>query len=307
MTADWGLVTELDYLQAGHLTLEEAPQLLELFHSYDRRFFGEPLMDADDLVTDLQSPDFDLSTDSLGFRTADSTLVAAGYVTERGHVEAQFAEGWDHPELRTRLVEFGEARARQRGLASAFRFLADTDTEGAAWLADRGYQLSYTAWILRLDPETPIAGRTLPPGYAVRPFELADAEASFAVINEAFGEWDEGPERSLASWRAHILDRPSVDPSAFRVATHNGEVVGTCIVFDSRDEAWVSYLAFARPHRGKGLAQQMLAEAYAASRARGIPHAGLSTDTRTGALDLYLRLGMRVLFTLNNWNLPLRS
>jgi mycothiol synthase len=300
-------VTKLDQLHAGPLTLDEAPQLLELFHSYDRRFFGEPLMDADDLASDLQSPSFDLATDSLGLRTPDSTLVAGGFVTARGHIEAQFADGWDHQELNARLVGFGESRARERGLASVFRFLADTDTEGASWLADRGYRLSYTAWILRLDPETPIRGRTLPPGYAVRPFELADAEASFEVIKTAFGEWETGPERSLEGWRAQTVDRPSVDPSAFRVATYNGEVVGTCIVFDSRDEAWVSYLAVAKPHRGKGLAQQMLAEAYAASRARGIPHAGLSTDTRTGALDLYLRLGMRVLFTLNNWNLPLRG
>ena len=307
MTADWGLVTELDGLRAGPLTLEEAPRLLELFHGYDRRFFGEPLMDADDLASDLQSPDFDLATDSLGFRTPDSTLVAGGYVTERGHIEAQFAEGWDHPELKARLVEFGESRAGQRGLTSVFRFLADTDTEGAAWLANRGYRLSYTAWILRLDPDTPITGRELPPGYAVRPFQLADAEAAFTVINEAFGEWDEGPVRGVASWRAHTVDRPSADPSAFRVATYRGEVIGTCIVFDSRDEAWVSYLAVAKPHRGKGLAQQMLADAYAAARARGIPYAGLGTDTRTGALDLYLRLGMRVMYTLNNWNRALES
>jgi GNAT superfamily N-acetyltransferase len=299
-------VTALDDLRAGPLTLDDAPRLLELFHTYDRRFFGEPLMDADDLASDLQSPDFDLATDSLGFRTPDSTLVAGGFVTERGHIEAQFAEGgWDHPELRARLVDFGESRGRQRGLQSVFRFVAASDTEGAAWLANRGYQLSYTAWVLRLDPETPITGRTLPPGYAVRPFQLADAEASFTVINLAFGEWDTGPERSRASWRAQTLDRPGVDASAFRVATYHGEVIGTCIVFDSRDEAWVSYLAVARPHRGKGVAQQMLADAYAAARARGIPHAGLATDTRTGALDLYLRLGMRVLVTLDNWNLAL--
>ena len=43
----------------------------------------------------------------------------------------------------------------------------------------------------------------------------------------------------------------------------------------------------------------------AAARARGLPYAGLSTDTRTSALDLYRRLGMRVLFTLDNYNLAL--
>ena len=295
-------MSKLDDLYTGPPSLDDGPRLRELFHTYDGRFFGEPLMDADDLASDLRSPGFDLATDSLGFRTADSTLVAGGFVTQRGHIEAQFAEGWDHPELRSRLVHFGESRARQRGLQSVFRFVADTDTEGAAWLANRGYRLSYTAWILRLDPETPITGRTLPPGYAVRPFELADAEASFAVIKSAFGEWETGPERSFAGWRADTLDRPSVDPSAFRVATYRGEVIGSCIVFDSVDEAWVSYLAVAKEHRHQGIAQQMLADTYAAARARGIHHAGLATDSRTGALDLYLRLGMRVLFTLQNWN-----
>jgi mycothiol synthase len=295
-------MSRLDDLRQGPLTLDDAPRLLELFHTYDRRFFGEPLMDADDLASDLQSPDFDLTADTLGFRTPDSTLVAGGFVTERGQVEAQFAEGWDHPELRARLVGFGESRARERGLTSVFRFVAEADTHGAAWLASRGYRLSYTAWILRLDPEAPITGHALPPGYAVRPFELADAEASYEVIRAAFGEWEERPQRSLPVWRAQVLGRPTADPSAFRVATYHGEVIGACVVFDSADEAWVAQLAVAKAHRGKGLAQQMLADAYAAARARGIPYAGLSTDSRTGALDLYLRLGMRVLFTLNNWN-----
>ena len=290
---------------AGPLSLDDIPDLLALFHRYDRVYFGEPLMDADDLEAELAAPDLDLAADTLGLRTPDGALVAGGFLTPRGHLEAQFAEGWDSPELLSRLVDFGENRGRQRGLDVVFQFLAEADTEGAAWLLDRGYRHGYTAWIMRLDPTTPIAGRELPAGYAVRPFTLADAEAVYNVVLDAFGEWESSPQRSFADWRAHILDRPHVDPSAFRVATHEGEVVGAAIVFDSADEAWVAQLAVAKPHRGRGVAQQLLAETYAAARARGIPHAGLSTDTRTGALDLYRRLGMRVLFTLENYELPL--
>ena len=292
-------------LVARPLRLDDVPALLALFHRYDRVHFGEPLMDAEDLHSDLAAPDVDLAIDSLGLRKPDGTLVAAGFVTPRGHVEAQFAEGWDTPELLSRLVDFGENRGRQRGLDVVFQFLADTDTAGAAWLTQRGYRLSYTAWIMRLDPTTPIAGRELPAGYAIRPFALTDAEAVYIVVRDAFGEWESSPQPSFADWRAHILDRPHVDPSAFRVATYQDEVVGAAVVFDSADEAWVAQLAVARPHRGRGVAQQLLAEAYAAARARGIPHAGLSTDTRTGALDLYLRLGMRVLFTLDNYELDI--
>ena len=67
----------------------------------------------------------------------------------------------------------------------------------------------------------------------------------------------------------------------------------------------MAQLAVARAHRRRGVAQQLLAEAYAAARERGVLNAGLSTDTRTGALDLYRRLGMREKFTLHNLELDL--
>ena len=292
-----------DDLVAGPLSLDDLPALLTFLHRYDRRYFGEPLMDAEDLQADLSDPELDLAADTLGLRTPDRTLVAGAFVTTRGHLEAQFAEDWDTPELRSRLVDFGENRGRQRGLAAVFQFLAEADADGAAWLLDRGYRRTYTAWILRLDPDTPIRGRDLPPGYAVRPFAADDAEATFTVIRDAFAEWDTAPARTFDNWRASTLDRPNADPSAFRVATFAGEVVGASIVFDSPDEAWVSQLAVAKPHRGRGVAQQLLADTYSAARARSVPQAGLSTDTRTGALDLYLRLGMRVLFSLDNYRL----
>lgn len=292
-----------DDLAAGPLRLDDVGALLELFHTSDRRYFGEPLMDAEDLHSELADPELDLARDTLALRTTDGTLVAGGFVTARGHLDAQFAEGWERPELRERLVSFGEKRGLSRGLESVFQFVPEADTEGAAWLVDRGYVLDHTSWVLRLDADTPIEGRTLPAGYAVRPFGPADAKAAYAVIRDAFAEWDSEPERSFASWSAGTLGRPNVDPSTFRVATYGGEIVGACTVFDSAEEAWVAQLAVAREHRRRGVAQQMLADAYAAARERGLPHAGLSTDTRTGALDLYQRLGMRVLFTLNNYHL----
>lgn len=288
---------------AGPLSLDDVPALLGLFRRYDLIHFGEPLMDADDLHTDLSAPDLDLAVDTLGLRTPDGTLVGAGYVSGRGHLEVQYAEGWEG--LQADLVTFGEQRGRARGLASVFTFVAAGDTDRTTWLITRGYRLGYTSWVLRLDPETPIAGRPLPPGYAVRPFALDDSEATFTVIRDAFAEWETAPERTFAGWRADALERPNLDPSFFRVATYRDEVVGACIVYDAESEAWVSYLAVAKPHRGHGLAQQLLADAYAAARDRGLPHAGLSADTRSGALDLYLRLGMRVLFTLDNYKLAL--
>ena len=127
------------------------------------------------------------------------------------------------------------------------------------------------------------------------------------MISDAFGEWDLRPRRSFADWQVETLERPGVDVTNFRVATYEGRIIGSCIVFDSGPEAWVSQLATERTHRGRGVAQQLLAETYAAARARGVPDGGLSTDTRTGALGLYERLGMEVRHTIDCWTLRWRG
>ena len=297
-------MTTLDELRVRPLTLDDVPDVIELFHRYDRQFFGEPLMDADDVASEFAAPDFDPITSSRGYWTPAGELVATVFLTPRGHLDVQFAEGWDAPDLKRQLVDFAEHLARERGIDSISAFVADKDIEGAEFYQDRGYTLHHTSWILGLDPGTPIAGRVLPEGYAVRPFTAADAEATYRVVTDAFAEWDHKPH-SFEAWRAGTLDRPHVDPSAFRLATYAGQVIGAATVFDSEGEAWVAQLAVDRAHRHRGVAQQLLAETYAAARERGVPNAGLSTDTRTGALDLYLRLGMRVKYSLNNWELDL--
>jgi mycothiol synthase len=53
-------------------------------------------------------------------------------------------------------------------------------------------------------------------------------------------------------------------------------------------------LAVAREHRGLGLGRALLQQAFALFHGRGKSSAGLSTDSRTGALELYEHLGMRV-------------
>ena len=284
----------------------DAPAVLALVHDYDRAFYGEPLADLADLLAEWQAPGFDLARDSLAYEDGDG-LAAVGLLDPRGLVDVSTRGRWRGLGVEGLLLDELEARARARGLAETNAFVADGDAAGAERLQGRGYRLHHTSWILQLDPGAPVATRTLPAGYAVRPFRPEDAEAAFAVVSAAFGEWQTGPPRTFEDWTAEVLRRPGVDPSAFRVATYQGEVVGTCVVFDGEDEAWVSQLATAREHRGRGVAQQLLAESYAAARQRGLLKGGLSTDTRTGALDLYQRLGMRVLHTVHNWSLDLTA
>jgi ribosomal protein S18 acetylase RimI-like enzyme len=103
-----------------------------------------------------------------------------------------------------------------------------------------------------------------------------------------------------------------VTPAHHAVATWQGVVVGACLVIDpdptgpaDRAEAWVAQLAVHPAHRRRGLAARLLAETARGARGRGTPSVGLSTDTRTGALGLYQRLGMRTRHTLVRYALDL--
>jgi len=297
-------MTDQPALERRPLTPPDAPAVLDLVTGHDREFFGEPLTDLEDILAAWQVPAFDLSRDSLGV-WHEGALVASAELGPRGRLEVVVAAGWRGRGLEAELEAGLEARARERGLAAVDQYVPEGDDVGLQRVQSRGYRLQHTGWLLRLDPDATIAGRQLPTGYQVRPFRPEDATAAFTVIVEAFGEWDSGPARSFADWEAESLHRPGGDPAGFRVATHDGAVVGVCVVLDSEDEAWVSQLATHREHRGRGVAQQLLAESYAAARQRGLTRGGLSTDSRTGALDLYLRLGMRVQHTVHNWSLAL--
>lgn len=263
------------------LTPADAVAVLALVNETERDLYGEPMIDLGDLLSDWQVPAFDLERDSLGLWHGDD-LVARAELSPRGRIEVAAARGWRDQGLETELLDVVEARARARGLTAVDQFVPEGDRGGLDRFRQRGYRQDHTSWVLRLDPGAPVAGRTLPAGYQVRPFHPEDAAAAFTVITEAFGEWESGPTRSFADWEAQSLRRPGVDTANFQVATCQGQVVGTCVVFDGADEAWVSQLAVHREHRGRGLAQQRLAEAYAAARQRGLPHGGLSTDDRTG-------------------------
>jgi mycothiol synthase len=80
-----------------------------------------------------------------------------------------------------------------------------------------------------------------------------------------------------------------------------GEVVGVTSVFlFGGDEGYVHKVATRADQRGRGIAQAMLVDAFAAARAHGATRSGLGTDSRTGALSLYEKVGMQVVSTWLN-------
>src|SRR3954464_10087033 len=80
--------------------------------------------------------------------------------------------------------------------------------------------------------------------------------------------------------------------------------VNTCELIDS-GEIWIDKLAVAANHRHGGIARALLWTAFRRSFERGYDHTSLSTDSLTGALTLYERIGMHVTRAFTNWAIDL--
>ena len=66
-------------------------------------------------------------------------------------------------------------------------------------------------------------------------------------------------------------------------------------------EGWIEQIAVAAPYRGRGIGRALLQHAFGTFWGRE-PRIGVSTDSRTGALDLYLHVGMTVRRTYRRLN-----
>ncbi|GAA4403634.1 hypothetical protein GCM10023168_15340 [Fodinibacter luteus] len=256
---------------------------------------GHLAIEPEDLAGDWARPSFDLATDSIGILEAEQ-FVAAAEVTRGG----TRAEGAVHPAVRGRglgswLLRWTESRARTMGATT----VGQTTPDGSAaqrLLLTQGYRLGHTSWVLELPEGREVGERPLPAGYSLATGDAVDRErAAYEVIQEAFGEWAGRERESFEDWAATTVRRPGTQPWQLRVVEHDRSVVGASFtILDSQGSGYVHQLAVDRAHRGRGLAQAMLADAFGLARAEGATRSELSTDSRTGALDLYLKVGMEV-------------
>lgn len=282
------------------MTRDDLDAAVDLLRSAETRFHGEPFVDRADIASEWASPAADLPTASLGVLDADRLVAWAEVSYDRSMIVVDAAHHGRG--IGTALTQWSERLLAGHGKEAARHTVPENDTAGRAVMEELGYSVAWTGWSLRLDEGDVIARRPLPEGVEVRTFDLADAEATHAVIEDAFAEWITRPRTTFEEWRIENLEREGSDPSHHRIAVADGEVVGASVVHDSGDTAWVYQLAVRRDVRGRGIAQELLATSFAGARERGVPRAALGTDTRTGALGLYESLGMRVVATWNVWS-----
>ena len=289
------------------LTRADIDAVYELGAAYDAVMVREPDIDKADLEAFWNTPSFDCERDTRGVFEGEG-LLAMAIILKGQHFEICV-----HPDRHgcgfgSMLANWAEGQARAAGLAKGFQSSPRTDRAALAIFAERGYELAWISWVLELPADVTVPHRELATGYAVHPYRPGkDERAAHEVIQTAFGEWPDRARSPFEDWRALVLDRKGFIPEQLLVATHDAVVVGAAWVVDGESAGWVEALAVDKAHRNRGLAQALLATAFEGTRSRGLERAQLATDTRTGALGLYERLGMRVSRSYEDWSITLQS
>jgi GNAT superfamily N-acetyltransferase len=131
----------------------------------------------------------------------------------------------------------------------------------------------------------------------------------YAVRNASFQDhWHDVP-REYDEWFA-FHDPEVADPDGWWLLTVDGVDAAICLLDESRAElggGYVRTLGVAREFRGRGLAALLLQRSFVYYRDKGrrTVQLGVDSESPTGAVRLYERVGMRPLRVIDAWALPI--
>jgi GNAT superfamily N-acetyltransferase len=276
------------------LRANDAAAVTALIAACEVHDVGEELIEEADIVGDWQRPAFDLSTQSIAVLDGERVIAYAEVY------KARWGDAAVDPAYRGRGIGTALARWAQQVTARDGGTLVGQPVPGDSvserLLTSLGYRPLWTSWVLELPAGAVIAPQPLPQGYAVRPAAGdTDHRAAWVVNEDAFLEWSERERATFEEWAANVVHRPGYEDWQLRLAADpDGAVVGMAFVIVSNGCAYVDKLAVRKDERGRGLARALLVDAFETGRAHGGDRSELSTDSRTGALGLYEKVGMEV-------------
>jgi GNAT superfamily N-acetyltransferase len=276
------------------LTLEDATGVYELMAAEQELVLGRIDIEEADIVGDWARPSHDLGAVSVGVLEGERLV---GYAEIVGEKRGDAAV---HPDrhgrgIGTWLALWMQDRARSQGHPE-IGMPVPVGSPGERLMRDLGYHVRWSSWVLVMPDDRELTAPQLPEGHTIRVAESEeDRRAAHQVAEDAFLEWSVRDRQSYEDWLAQVVDRPGYEPWNLRVVcTPDGEVVGALHVVVAGDAGVVPKIAVRRDQRGRGLAKALLMDGFRVAREHGATRSELSTDSRTGALDLYLGLGMEI-------------
>jgi len=278
------------------LTPADAQAVYDVAAAQEHADVGTIVIELADIIGDWGRPSWDIATHTIGVFDGDR-MVAYGEITGADRGDAAVHPDYRRRGIGTALAGWMQQTAKDLG-GTGYGSPVPEGSPGDRLLDRLGYRVRWTSWVLDLPDGREIQERSLPQGYAIRAAEPEEYPKVHDVLEDAFLEWSERDRQSYADFEASVIGRPGFEPWSLRVVTDaGGEIVGTAWVIMSPDpvmEAYVQALAVRKDQRHQGLAQALLVDAFAQGRAHGATRSSLSTDSRTGALGLYQKVGMEV-------------
>jgi ribosomal protein S18 acetylase RimI-like enzyme len=229
-----------------------------------------------------RQPDVELSADTWLVERAGE-LVGYAALSGAGRLSLAVVDG----DVADRLVAEAAKRGRKRGLAS----IALVASGDAPLLGRHPFELEAETLAMWRRLDEPLPECPVPPGVRVRAFERADARAVHALLDEAYGSWDDRyVGQPHERWLRSMTGDAEFDPSVWWLAERKGDLVGCALLWRS---GWLKDLAVRDGERGLGLGAALVALGLREFERRGLARVGLKVDAAnpTGAVGLYERLG----------------
>jgi mycothiol synthase len=199
--------------------------------------------------------------------------------------------------LETRSREMAEAAPEGETVTLA-QDVAPSNVAAKELLERHGFELIRHFWKMGIDLADEPAKPVWPEGIRLETMAPGQEREVFDATEDAFQDhWGHLPH-DYDEWRAWMVERPSFDPSLWLIASDGDEIAGISLCNVSDGEGWVGVLGVRRPWRRRGLGMALLLESLRELRRRGLARGALGVDSEnpTGAVGLYERAGMQIVY-----------
>jgi ribosomal protein S18 acetylase RimI-like enzyme len=266
-------------------TWDDFDHVVDLLVRQSRAASGVAAVREEFVRTDWELPSFEVGLDN--WVAGDS-----GYAALSPNGDLKLAAIDDA--TREALLGCALARARERALEKLELRPLPGDETHAELLAHHPFVLQndLLAMWRRLSAEE--AEPEWPAGVRARTFELADAPAVHALLDEAYAGWDVTYlPLPHDDWVRAMVGDVEFDPTVWWLAERDGLLVGCALWWSS---GWLKDVVVRGSERGRGLGAALVRQGFAEFARRGVKRVGLKVDAGnpTGAPRLYERLGFTV-------------
>lgn len=276
-------------------TVDDIDVLLELIGACEQHDEGEVVTDREDIEMGFDRAGHDPSRDSV--LIADGARLVAWAEVYRNRAEVCVRPTHRGRGIGGAVLAWTEERATAHGETKVSQTVTVASRRAAELLSANGYEATRTAWVLTISfDDSPPPEPAPPEGITFRRYQPGrDERDVYQLIDDCFSEWPGRDPISFEEWAPYVIRHKAFAPDASPLAFEGAELVGVVMSFDYRGpEGWVHQVATRASHRHRGIARALLHEAFRAFHQRGKTSCGLGTDSRTGALSLYERVGMSV-------------